>query len=71
MIQILPLANILQEEMLLEDDFKSKFEGREIIEDEDKKSFKKIQVLKKMLDAGLISCKEYAVKKEEILKLYV
>ena len=33
-------------------------------------SFKKLQVLKKMLDAGLISFQEYAIKKEEILKLY-
>jgi hypothetical protein len=33
-------------------------------------SFKKLQVLKKMLDAGLISCKEYALKKEELLKSY-
>ena len=32
--------------------------------------FKKLQVLKKMLDAGLISCQEYAIKKEEILKSY-
>jgi hypothetical protein len=31
-------------------------------------SFKKLQVLKKMLDAGLISFQEYAIKKEEIIK---
>jgi len=39
MIQILPLANILHEEVLLEDDFNNKFEGWEIVEDEDEKSF--------------------------------
>lgn len=39
MIQILTLANILHEEVLLEDDFNNKFEGWEIIEDEDEKSF--------------------------------
>jgi len=39
MIQILPLANILHEEVLLEDDFNNKFEGWEIEEDEDKNSF--------------------------------
>jgi hypothetical protein len=39
MIQILPLANILHEEVLLEDDFNNKFEGWEIIEDEDEHSF--------------------------------
>ena len=33
-------------------------------------SFKKLQVLKKMLEADLISSKEYAIKKEELLKLY-
>jgi len=39
MIQILPLANILHEEVLLEDDFNNKFEGWKIVEDEDEKSF--------------------------------
>ena len=39
MIQILPLANIIHEEVLLEDDFNNKFEGWEIIEDEDEHSF--------------------------------
>lgn len=39
MIQILPLADIMHEEVLLEDDFTSKFEGWEIIEDEEEKSF--------------------------------
>jgi hypothetical protein len=33
-------------------------------------SFKKLQVLKSMLDAGLISFQEYALKKEELLKSY-
>ena len=33
-------------------------------------SFIKLQVLKKMLDTGLISFQEYALKKEEILKSY-
>ena len=33
-------------------------------------SFKKLQVLKKMLDASLISSQEYALKKEELLKSY-
>lgn len=39
MIQILPIADIMHEEMLLEDDFGSKFEGWELIEDEEEKSF--------------------------------
>ncbi len=39
MIQILPLANIIHEEVLLEDDFNNKFEGWELIEDEDEHSF--------------------------------
>jgi len=39
MIQILPLADIMHEEVLLEDDFTSKFEGWELIEDEEEKSF--------------------------------
>ena len=39
MIQILPLADIMHEEVLLEDDFSSKFEGWEIIEDNEEKSF--------------------------------
>ncbi len=39
MIQILPLANILHEEVLLEDDFDNKFEGWELIEDEGEHSF--------------------------------
>ena len=39
MIQILPLADIMHEEVLLEDDFASKFEGWELIEDEEEKSF--------------------------------
>ncbi len=39
MIQILALANILHEEVLLEDDFNNKFEDWEIIEDEDEHSF--------------------------------
>ena len=33
-------------------------------------SFKKLQVLKKMLENDLISMQEYALKKEELLKLY-
>ena len=33
-------------------------------------SFKKLQVLKKMLENNLISMQEYALKKEELLKLY-
>jgi hypothetical protein len=36
----------------------------------DDDSFKKLQVLKKMLVAGLISCQEYALKKEGLLKSY-
>lgn len=39
MIQILPLADIIHEEVLLEDDFNNKFEGWELIEDEDEHSF--------------------------------
>ena len=39
MIQILPLADMMHEEVLLEDDFASKFEGWELIEDEEEKSF--------------------------------
>ena len=39
MIQILPLADIMHEEVLLEDDFTSKFEGWELIEDDEEKSF--------------------------------
>ena len=39
MIQILPLADIMHEEVLLEDDFASKFEGWELIEDEDEHAF--------------------------------
>ena len=34
MIQILPLANILYEETMLEDDFRNHTEGWELIEDE-------------------------------------
>ena len=34
MIQILPLASIIHEEVLLEDDFDNKFEGWELIEDD-------------------------------------
>ena len=41
MIQILPLADIMHEEVLLEDDFASKFEGWELIEDDEEKSFVK------------------------------
>ena len=33
-------------------------------------SFKKLQVLKSMLDAGLIYLNEYALKKKELLKSY-
>jgi hypothetical protein len=44
------------------------YKGKEQIVPED--SFKKLQVLKKMLEADLISSKEYAIKKEELLKLY-
>ena len=93
MIKILPLADIMHEDVLLEDDFSSKFEGWELIEDGDyvnfeievliadqieeyKKlhpeelsdSFKKMQVLKSMLDAGLITLHEYSIKREAILK---
>ena len=39
MIQILPLANILYEETMLEDDFRNHTEGWELIEDEQEKSF--------------------------------
>jgi hypothetical protein len=39
MIQILPLASIIHEEDLLEDDFNIRFEGWELIEDEDEHSF--------------------------------
>ncbi len=39
MIQILPLANIIHEEVLLEEDFNNKFEGWELIEDEDEHAF--------------------------------
>jgi hypothetical protein len=39
MIQILPVAKILHEEILLEDDFNNKFEGWELIEDEDEHAF--------------------------------
>ena len=39
MIQILPLANIIHDEILLEDDFNNKFEGWELIEDEDEHAF--------------------------------
>ena len=39
MLQILPLVIILQEELLLENDFNNKFEGYEIGDDEDEKSF--------------------------------
>jgi hypothetical protein len=41
MIQIPPLADIMQEEVLLEDDFVSKIEGWKIIEDDEEKSFSK------------------------------
>ena len=39
MIQILPLAKIIHEDVVLEDDFNSKFEGWELIEDEEEQSF--------------------------------
>lgn len=39
MIQILPLANIIHQETILEDDFNSKYEGWELIENEDEQSF--------------------------------
>jgi len=39
MIYNLPVASILHEEVLLEDDFNSELEGWEIISDEDEKSF--------------------------------
>jgi hypothetical protein len=39
MIQILPLAKIIHEEIVLEDDFNNKFEGWELIEDEDEHAF--------------------------------
>ena len=35
MIQILPLADIIHKEVLLEDDFTNKFKGWELIEDVD------------------------------------
>lgn len=41
MIQILPVAKILHEEILLEDDFINKFEGWELIDNEDEHSFMK------------------------------
>lgn len=41
MIQILPLAKVLHEEVVLEDDFNSKFEGWELVEDEQEHSFLK------------------------------
>ena len=128
MIQIPPLADIMQEEVLLEDDFVSKIEGWKIIEDDEEKSFskdnhywmenkskrrwlfyneklpvsskenfiikaeiellpndeineykkqypeelpdltKKMQVLKSMLDAKLISLNEHSIKSKAILK---
>lgn len=39
MIQILPLANVLHEEIVLEDDFNSQHEGWEIIKDEEEQAF--------------------------------
>lgn len=39
MIQILPLAKVLHQETVLEDDFNSKYEGWELTENEDEKSF--------------------------------
>jgi hypothetical protein len=39
MIQILPLAQVIHDEVVLEDDFNSKFEGWELIEDEQEHSF--------------------------------
>jgi hypothetical protein len=39
MIQILPLANVLHEEIVLEDDFNSHHEGWEIIKDEEEQAF--------------------------------
>ena len=39
MIQILAVADILHQEVVLEDNFESKFEGWELIEDEDEHSF--------------------------------
>ena len=39
MIQILPLADIMHEEVLVEDGFASKFGGCELIEHEEDKSF--------------------------------
>ena len=41
------------------------YKGQEQMNADD--SFKKLQVLKKMLDASLISLDEYAVKREHVL----
>jgi hypothetical protein len=41
MIQILPLAKIIHKDIVLEDDFNSKFEGWELVEYEDEHSFMK------------------------------
>lgn len=39
MIQILPIANVIHQETVLKDNFESKFERWELIEDEDEKAF--------------------------------
>ena len=39
MIQIMPFADIMHEEVLLEDDFNNKFECCYIVEDKEEKSF--------------------------------
>ncbi len=41
MVQILPLENILHEEVVLENDFNSQYEGWEVVKDEDEQAFLK------------------------------